>query len=370
MGICGVAVGNQDRGDGHLESAGDEGAKEVGAARRLASWYFSNNDCNQAVIAGLKDLYVSRIVREMREQGIEQVQARHQLRLDFVLSAEDRIELSSEGVDEWLSRSVAGSSLPETMAALLEAVRGQYNSAGAVADYIAADPTLAAMVLKLVNSSFYRFPRPINSLANAITIIGRRQLRLMAIGITVMSFCRHISEELLDMKAFWMHSIGCGVICKNMMQGVEGADAEHLYLAGLLHDIGHLFMLQEKPALVRAAMRLSETEDCPFHEAEQVIFGFDHCELGSRLMSLWNFPPFLIESVRRHHDQQGDNTETCIVHVADAVAHAAFPGNSGSLRLPRLATKKWERFRLDQQEMERIVRKSVPQFQDLMGIFI
>lgn len=365
-----MAVGNHDRGEGNLESAGDVGAKEVGAARRLASWYFSNNDCDQAVIAGLKELYTSNIVREMQEQGIEQVQARHQQRLDFALSAEDQFELSSEGVDEWLAQSVAGSSLPETMAALLEAVQGQHNSAGAVGDIIAADPALATMVLRLVNSSFYQFPRRINSLASAIAIIGRRQLRLMAIGITAMSFCRHIPEELLDMKAFWMHSIGCGVICKNMMQGVEGADTERLYLAGLLHDIGHLFMLQEKPALVRAAMRLSETEECSLHEAEKVIFGFDHCDLGSRLMSLWNFPPFLIESVRRHHDQQGDNTETCIVHVADAFAHAAFPGNSVSLRLPRLATKKWELFRLDQQEMERILRNSVPQFQDLMGIFI
>jgi HD-like signal output (HDOD) protein len=87
-------------------------------------------------------------------------------------------------------------------------------------------------------------------------------------------------------------------------------------------------------------------------------------------MSLWNFPPFLVESVRSHHDLQGDNTETCIVHVADAIAHAAFSGSSCSLRLPELATRKWERFRLDQQKMENILRGSVSQYIDLMAILI
>jgi HD-like signal output (HDOD) protein len=192
----------------------------------------------------------------------------------------------------------------------------------------------------------------------------------MAIGITVMSFCPHAPEELLDMKAFWMHSIGCGIICKNMMKRVDGADAEHLYLAGLLHDIGYLFMLQEKPTLVQAAWRLSETEECSLHEAEKAIFGFNHCELGSKLMSLWNFPPFLVESVRCHHNLQGDNTETCVVHVADAVAHAAFSGSSCSLRLPELATRKWDRFRLNPQKMGQILTGSVSQYQDLVEIFI
>lgn len=365
-----MAVANQDRGDGDVASAADGGAKEAGAAGRLASWYFSNNDCGQAVIAGLKELYTARIVREMQEQGMEQVQARHRQRLDFALSAEDRLELSGKGVDEWLARSVAAFSSHETIAALHGAVQRRHNSAGAVADIIAADPALATMVLKLVNSSFYQFPRPITTVADALGIIGRSQLRLMAMGISVMSFCRHIPEDMLDMQAFWMHSIGCGVICKNVLQGVEGVDAEHLYLAGLLHDVGRLFMLQEQPALERAAMRLAETEACSLHEAEQVFFGFDHCELGSRLLRSWNFPPFLIEAVRRHHDLQGDGTATCIVHVADAVAHAAFPGNSGSLRLPRLATKKWARFNLDQQAMARVLGRSMAQFQELIGIFI
>lgn len=353
-----------------MESVKDVGGDVESAARRLATWFFSHNDCDQPVIAELKEIYTTRIVREMLDQGLEEVQARHQKRPEVFPLAELQLELYSGGGDEWIARTIAGTSPPKTMTALLEAVQDQHNSSGAVVDIIAADPALANKVLRLANSSFYRFPRHIDSLASAITIIGRRQLRLMAIGITVMSCCPQIPEELLDMKAFWMHSIGCGVICKNMMKGVDGADTEHLYLAGLLHDIGYLFMLQEKSSLVQAAWRLSETEECSLPEAEKAIFGFNHCELGSRLMSLWNFPPFLVESVRSHHDLQGDNTETCIVHVADAVAHAAFSGSSCSLRLPELAPRKWERFRLNQQKMERILRGSVAQCQDLMGILI
>jgi HD-like signal output (HDOD) protein len=78
---------------------------------------------------------------------------------------------------------------------------------------------------------------------------------------------------------------------------------------------------------------------------EKKTMGFDHSELGRRLVQFWNLPPSLEEVVAYHHSPQEARrypVETSVVHIADIIVHAMQMGSSGEQYVPPIDEKAWE----------------------------
>ena len=125
---------------------------------------------------------------------------------------------------------------------------------------ISADQALASKVLRLVNSSYYGFPRKIATITNAVVILGFNTVRNLTTSLGVFNaFDARGQKTALDRDAFWAHSMGiaaaAGVIARR--KGIGAKSVEEVFIGGLLHDIGKLFLDQYFPDQYAIAMKLA-----------------------------------------------------------------------------------------------------------------
>ncbi len=198
---------------------------------------------------------------------------------------------------------------------------------------IAKDQVISAKVLKLVNSGFYGFTRPIGTIPHAVTLLGFNAIKSLVLSASVLD----LMNEALP--GLWEHSLGCARACSFIAQLLELPDPEELSTVGLLHDLGKVVVYQTMEGAFRRVRQRVEELDILVYQAEQDVLGTDHGEIGSWLLEKWALPRQVTEPIADHHDfrPRRDHAErTAVVHLADILCRAEGLGNGGDRRIPRL----------------------------------
>jgi len=229
----------------------------------------------------------------------------------------------------------AMASPPEVYLRLCELLNDPRATSEDMARVISTDPALTARLLKLVNSSFYRVPAPVETVSRAVTVIGMLQLVQLTLATGVIKAFAGISTMLIDMDAYWRHSIYVGVVARILAKRAGIDDPELLFTAGILHDIGILIICHGVPDLAREALQRSQRENLPLYMAEHEIMGFDHGNVGGDLARAWQLSPRLEEAMEYHHrldDMRPRRLckEAAIVHLADVIASITGKSETGT----------------------------------------
>lgn len=240
------------------------------------------------------------------------------------------------------SGAVRLASLPDLVMEVLEALKNPNISFNYVAELIGRDVNLSAKLLKMVNSALYGFPEPVETISRAVTVVGAGRLTSLALGVSLITAFGPLPGQVLDLYAFWEHSLACGVIARLLAVASGHPNEERCFVAGLLHDIGRLLMLRAHPGPAAQASVLAWQQDKPICACEQEAWGFDHAALGGRLLTSWKFPASLQNVVESHHTPTQNNQDAALVHVADILAHALAMGRSGAPSAPPLVPAAWE----------------------------
>jgi putative nucleotidyltransferase with HDIG domain len=244
-----------------------------------------------------------------------------------------------------MSRCPTLPSLPSAYLRLVEAMNDPYCAAGDFARIIEEDAGLTARVLKLVNSSMYGVPQKIDSVSRALAILGIEPLHDLVLATSAVSAFDNLPPDLVDMESFWKHSVGTAVISRFIGTKREGANAEALFVCGLLHDIGRLIIYLANPTGARATHLLAANRSDMLHDIEREEFGYDHAMVGSALLNEWGLPNTLTQPVKYHHAPEkagAFGVQAATVHVADIIAHGMLFGSSGEQLVPRLSDAAWE----------------------------
>lgn len=201
---------------------------------------------------------------------------------------------------------------------------------------LALDPSLAARVLKVVNSAFYRRQREVGSCNAAIRLLGIAAIRNIAIASSLHRLFRaKRSIEGFDPTALWAHATAVAAISRELALHSGRAEPEEAMLAGLLHDFGIIAEAQLWPIeLTKALQLVHATPPLGFRDAERLQLGMAHDEVGALLCSVWNLPPAFADVCRYHHDVEpalpaarADRAMLpLIVHIADVLAARASMG--------------------------------------------
>lgn len=256
---------------------------------------------------------------------------------------------------------------------LHEAINNPKISFSDIAGIINKDSSLSLRLLKIANSSFYSFPRKIETITQAITVIGTNQLRDMVLATTVMKSFNGISNSLINMDLFWRHSIVCGLASRIIATYKHKPNVDRFYVSGLMHDIGRLILCMKFPKQVNKALNLSQTKDKLLHAAERDVTGYDHAAIGGALLHAWKLPESLEEAVAFHHSPSSATRypfEAAVVHLADIIANALQIGSSGELFVQPLDTSAWEVVDLPASIMSAIINQIERQFADAVEIFL
>jgi putative nucleotidyltransferase with HDIG domain len=194
-----------------------------------------------------------------------------------------------------------------------------------LADIIRADAGLTTDVLHAANKAGVGGVCRVDSLQQAITRLGLREIyRLLTYIIT--------SPGIMSLDAFgfqrvdlWQHSVACGIGAQILARNFADQDPEIAYTAALLHDIGKLVMVQVAKADYLAMIDSCEPANQPHFRAEQREFHCDHALVGSLLLKRWKFPENIIAAVKFHHDplHAPDSAKrlTALIYCANIIAY-------------------------------------------------
>lgn len=225
--------------------------------------------------------------------------------------------------------SVELSSLPEIYMRVSEVLDDPNSSSELIGSVVQVDPALTIRLLKIVNSAFYGFRQEVATVAQAVTIIGRKELRNMVLGTAVSGLFSGMSNKAFSMQAFWHHSVRAAVLAKLLAKyHPQDIESDSLFIAGLLHDVGRLVMAHRMPDKAMIVQQKIDLHDMAAHDAELDVFGFDHADVGAALLGLWELPEILVATVQYHHrPEQAKHyaAEVYRVDLANRLAHLVSP---------------------------------------------
>lgn len=234
-----------------------------------------------------------------------------------------------------------------------------------LAEKLSRDQALAAKTLRLANSSFYGLAAKIKTVKQAIVVLGFDSARTLAVASSMIDSFGDGKNEQIDVAAFWRHSIAVALCAKSMARHV-GANQEHAFLAGLLHDIGRLVLAFRFPQQYAQVVAFSESTDTPLRQAEMQVLGTDHDRTGQLLAEAWKFPLVIQLAIGEHHapGQAGSGDVADIVHVADALVQALDLGTDANTAVPVVLDAAWDGIGLTQEQLYEICRETEGRFEE------
>ncbi|MHC4606279.1 MAG: HDOD domain-containing protein [Planctomycetota bacterium] len=227
--------------------------------------------------------------------------------------------------------------LPMVASMALTVAEDPSSSAQDLQRVIEADPPLAAKVLRLANSSFFRRGEEVTDLQMAVVHLGFAAVRNLILGVSVVnSLDTFFAGARYDRQEFWLHCAAVGAAAKRIVEKRGGMHGPTAFVVGLLHDVGKLVMDRYLPEDFLEALKLAEEEGIPLAAAERQVLGVDHAAIGGELLELWGLPEQLTAPVRWHHIPSRCPQEyrpyAMVAQVADLVCAEHGIGRGGGMR--------------------------------------
>ena len=166
-----------------------------------------------------------------------------------------------------------------------------------------------------------------------------------------------------------------GLIARKLASYNENLVPEKFFVAGMLHDIGQIVLCTKLPELTLKILREIESQPKPLHFAEIEELGFDHAELGGRLLKKWNLSEFHVETTTFHYDPNrapNFTLEASIVYLADILANTMELGSSGESTVPSIIDEEtWRRLQLpDRISLSDLKAKIYKTYDETVSLFL
>lgn len=229
--------------------------------------------------------------------------------------------------------------IPQVALKILRLINEQRTDSSAIAHEIAQDQVLTAKTLKLCNSAMFAGRVQVDSLEDALLLLGQDLLLKMVISASVRNFYNQSdSGYSLCKGGLYHHAIGTAIIAEKLAEMTGAAAPSTAYTAGLLHDIGMVVLDQYITRACPMFYRGLQMDKNSIIGVEKKILGTSHCEVGRKLARKWNLPGSLSDTIFYHHNpeaQEGGDGLPYIVNIADLIMSRFHSG----LELERLETR-------------------------------
>ncbi len=219
---------------------------------------------------------------------------------------------------------------------------------------IVSDQSLTGEVLSVSNSSFYKGLTQVATVRDAIIRMGNIEVsNIVSLVALQHNFQSKIPAMHKIMGKLWRHSVGCA-IGANWLARQTGfqALAHETFIAGLLHDVGKLYVLK-----VIDDMKASrEIENLPSDTVIDELMQQLHTEQGYTLMAQWNLPEKYCQVARDHHlaEFDGSNFLLVLVRLANQVCHKMGIGLIEDPSIVLLETPEAAQLQLSEMDLARL----------------
>lgn len=219
---------------------------------------------------------------------------------------------------------------------------GSTASIGDLVDLIERSQKLAAHILTAANSALYGQEFKVSSLHRAVSLMGVREVRTLALMEGMASILKAAQlPKGLEAGVLWRHQLRTAAVARALASELTPKPAgpcsappakgkrlslapDEAYAAGLLHDVGKVIFAAARPDLWEAVDEYRRKHNLQAHEAEEACLGLDHAVIGAEVMHRWQLPMLLTEPVNWHHAPEMATdyaAEARLLAAADIVAY-------------------------------------------------
>jgi HD-like signal output (HDOD) protein len=186
---------------------------------------------------------------------------------------------------------------------------------------IVSDQSLTGEVLRVSNSSFYKGLTQVATVRDAIIRMGNIEVSNIVSMVALQHNFRSKNQNIHKiMEKLWRHSVGCA-IGANWLARQTGfqALAHETFIAGLLHDVGKLYVLK----VLDDMKATGEVKNLPSDKVIDELMQQLHTDQGYAIMTHWNLPEKYCRVARDHHLAEigGNNVLLVMVRMANQVCH-------------------------------------------------
>ncbi|MBI5577980.1 MAG: HDOD domain-containing protein [Deltaproteobacteria bacterium] len=261
--------------------------------------------------------------------------------------------------------------MPATAARLMPMLQNPDASAAQIEDVLKYDPGLTANILKLTNSAYFGLPSRVSSIRQAIMLLGwKRLLQLVMTMCMSAQMTKPLPGYGLSRGELWRHSVAVSVAADVLVKSLSIPDADEVFTAALLHDIGKLVLGEYVQEDLREIEQMVG-KGISFEVAEFVVLGTNHAQIGALILQNWSLPQELVNAVSRHHDpdQCGHACRLSdVVHVADILGWMTGYGRGRNGQPVEPAFEVTERLGIGDGQMEKLAEKTRQEVTRLSGI--
>lgn len=242
-------------------------------------------------------------------------------------------------------------SFPDVAVRVRKVLADEHVSSEQIARVVGSDAGLAARVFTLANSAaLNRGGRTITDLKAAVNRIGHNHVRTAAVSFAIAqlrraSELRGIAEEL---EVLWREATIAAALAYSVASRVRNVSADESMLAGLLHNVGKIYILAR-------AHRLDGLFKDPAALAQ--IMREWHANVGKAIVENWGFPEPISAAVGEHENIDravGEPDLTDVLTVA--VMMSGFLGHEADLELNMQGVRAFWRLNLDNDKCVQIMR--------------
>ena len=264
---------------------------------------------------------------------------------------------SRPSMEQLIAQTATLFSLPEVVVRLNEVIERPGATVSDIAAVIGQDPALTVRLLRQANSPFYGLSQEVDTISQAVVLLGAQRIRDMALSAAVSDRFGELAMPYEPLEDFWRHSIYTAILARDLAGRCVRGREESLFIGGLVHDIGQMLLFHALPELSHAAFlqSLAGRGDQDPVEVEREVIGFDHAGLGGAVLEGWGLPPLLVDCVRHHHAPSGSQRfplEVSVVHIANSVAHLAALDSRDPADAPPIDVVAWHRVGLSEAIVE------------------
>ena len=235
-----------------------------------------------------------------------------------------------------------------------------------VVECLRTDPALTAKLLRLANSPLYSTRRRIETLQQAVMMLGLDAVVTATLSLTLIVDAEAMGRTSLSFRQHWARSVSAAVCAQAVAHRVPEVAQADVFLAALLQDLGVLIVARVEPHSYDGLGSASAHADIV--EAEIRAFGVDHAEIGAELLASWNLPDRIVDAVRTsHHGDTAALPPLNVLVIAGALLADGFGGTPESMNA---AAGLVERFGIDDTALAAVlddIGKALPDLASLLN---
>ena len=228
------------------------------------------------------------------------------------------VQLTEAEINE---RAINLPAFPRVVNDILETLEDDNATLGALVQFVERDPVITARIVSIANSASMgsRHGSQLRDVNMAVSRIGLARVKEIVLTVSMAEFA-HKSQVA---SSFWEHSVAVAVSAQELARFTH-VSSDYALVAGLLHDIGKLWMARFYPLEFQMVRSTVDCSERGILDVERQYFGMDHCEISGILANRWGLPAPVVSAVRHHHDPSPVLSEKLVdlTHVAEVFCNA------------------------------------------------